>query len=435
MKAMTVGLAAIAICAGAAEDEVIFRSDVSLVRVDVQVMDSRREAVTGLDRENFVLRESGRVREIRNFAAEKMPVDILLLLDVSGSMRPHLEQVARASRGALSVLGADDRVGVMVFDRATRLRSGFRPQPREAAGELDRLLDQERFNGGTDITLAMLDAARYVEREARPEARRAIVIVTDDRTEFERDDARVGRALDRADAVLSVLLADAIEPGYSRGGQYPRTRRPGGGWPGGGWPGGGWPGGGWPGGGWPGGGPVILGPRGGGGGGASGRLQSAGVEEIARESGGDSLRLDDGAAVERTLQRIRSRYALYFLLPDDAREGESRSVDVQLSERTAARYPGAEVRLRHRYVVPSLGPRSTPAEITRTTEPAASGPAPAATASADAASEGGFRRATQAEIEESARQQETASRRKRRVSEPGASRGPNPSVGVPDRWN
>lgn len=428
MKAMTVGLAAIAICAGAAEDEVIFRSDVSLVRVDVQVMDSRREAVTGLDRENFVLRESGRVREIRNFAAEKMPVDILLLLDVSGSMRPHLEQVARASRGALSVLGADDRVGVMVFDRATRLRSGFRPQPREAAGELDRLLDQERFNGGTDITLAMLDAARYVEREARPEARRAIVIVTDDRTEFERDDARVGRALDRADAVLSVLLADAIEPGYSRGGQYPRTRRPGGGWPGGGWPGGGWPGGGWPGGG-----PVILGPRGGGGGGASGRLQSAGVEEIARESGGDSLRLDDGAAVERTLQRIRSRYALYFLLPDDAREGESRSVDVQLSERTAARYPGAEVRLRHRYVVPSLGPRSTPAEITRTTEPAASGPAPAATASADAASEGGFRRATQAEIEESARQQEAASRRKRRVSEPGASRGPNPSVGVPDR--
>lgn len=180
---------------------------------------------------------------------------------------------------------------------------------------------------------------------------------------------------------------------------------------------------------------MILGPRGGGGtGGAGGRLKSAGTEEIARESGGDSLRLTDGTAVERTLQRIRSRYALYFLLPGDAREGESRSVDVQLSERTRVRYPGAEVRMRHRYVVPALGPRSTPAEVTGTMEPAG-GPASGenghtASEAAEPGGEGGFRRATTAEIEEAARQREAASRRKRAVSEPGPSRGPNPTVGA-----
>ena len=48
------------------DEPVVFRSDVSLVRVDVQVLDGSR-AVTGLRAEDFVLRENGREREIRNF--------------------------------------------------------------------------------------------------------------------------------------------------------------------------------------------------------------------------------------------------------------------------------------------------------------------------------------------------------------------------------
>ncbi len=73
-----------------------FRSDVSLVRVDVQVMDGSR-AITGLQMEDFVLRENGRPREIKNFASEKMPIDVLFLLDVSASMRPHVQRIASRS--------------------------------------------------------------------------------------------------------------------------------------------------------------------------------------------------------------------------------------------------------------------------------------------------------------------------------------------------
>jgi len=445
---------------GSAEEEVIFRSDVSLVRVDVQVLDRNRNAVTRLAREDFVLREEGRVTEIRNFAAENMPVDILMLLDVSGSMRPHLEQVARASSRALQVLSKDDRVGVMVFDRATRLRSPFRPNPESAARELDFLLQQESFNGGTDITRALVDAARYVERNARADARRAIMIVTDDRTEFDRDEARVTRALASADAVLSVLVANPIEPGFSRGGgQYPAPgrrsggpRQRGGTWPGGGggsrWPGGGgtqWPGGGgtqWPGGGtqWPGGGgtqwPGGGSPRGGGQIPVGDRTRSAGTEEIARDSGGDSLSLSEASSVERTLERIRNRYAIYFLLPAEAREGEQRTVDVQLSSAASARYAEADVRMRRRYLVPALGPRSTTPETAAPSVLSSGAPRPAsgeAHSGAEGPSEGGFRRATAADIAAAAEAPVTTNRRKRAVSEPGASRGPNPSLGAPPK--
>ena len=44
---------------------------------------------------------------------------------------------------------------------------------------LGELLDRERFNGGTDILRGMMDAVEYVEKNARQDARRAIVIVTE----------------------------------------------------------------------------------------------------------------------------------------------------------------------------------------------------------------------------------------------------------------
>src|SRR6202167_3470768 len=169
----------------AGDDDLVFRSDVSLVRVDAQVVDSGNRAITRLRAGDFVLREDGRVVPIRNFASENMPVDVLFLLDVSGSMRPHVQRIADASGQALTQLGKDDRMGIMVFDRYTRVRLAFSSSHQEVQHEFDRLLRDERFNGGTDITRAMLDAASYIRQNGRRDARRAIVVLTDDQTEFD----------------------------------------------------------------------------------------------------------------------------------------------------------------------------------------------------------------------------------------------------------
>ena len=79
-------------------DDVVFKSDVALSRVDAQVVDRDGRAVTGLRAQDFVLKVDGKVTPIKNFDSESMPIDILLLLDVSGSMRPH----ARDAGGALA---------------------------------------------------------------------------------------------------------------------------------------------------------------------------------------------------------------------------------------------------------------------------------------------------------------------------------------------
>jgi VWFA-related protein len=337
----------------AGDDDVVFRSDVSLVRVDAQVVDSSNRAIVHLHAGDFVLREDGREVPIRNFAAENMPVDVLFLLDVSGSMRPHVQRIADASGAALGELGKDDRMAIMVFDRYTRVRLNFSSSRQDVQHEFDRLLRDERFNGGTDITRAMLDAADYIRREGRRDARRAIVILTDDQTEFDRDDAGVGRALGRADAVMCALIApDAMQNRGNRGGGRP------GGW-GGGSPGLGGPLGG-----------IIFGRGGGGGnrypgGGGGGHTSSAGTAEIARDSGGDSMSVNDSSALEDTLARIRQRYTLYFSLPDGVQPGQERNIQVDLSADARRRFSDAEVRYRRTSMSNTDGRDAGPTKVTR----------------------------------------------------------------------
>src|SRR6516165_57448 len=174
---------AVAACGAAAADDEstpVFHSDVSVGRIDALVMDRSQRPVSGLVKEDFVLRQNGKSIPIREVGYEDLPVDVLFLLDVSGSMQVHIQRVADAAHEAMGVLGDQDRVGIMVFDTRTRVRLPFRQDLNEVERKLDDVVRSERFNGGTNINGALMDAAAYMEKEERRQARHAIVIVTDD---------------------------------------------------------------------------------------------------------------------------------------------------------------------------------------------------------------------------------------------------------------
>jgi VWFA-related protein len=309
---------------------VTFRSNVTLGRVDAQAVDGGNHPIRGLRVQDFILRVDGKPQEIREFQSEKMPVDVVLLLDVSRSMEPHIRRVAAASHEALRALGENDRIAAMVFDTFTRLLMPFRSGRLDAARRLESVFDSETFEGGTDITRGLLDTASYVQQSARRDARRAIVIVTDDQTQRNRNEPAVLRALTRADSVLSALIApDALHTGTAYrqspsfdddpprdifGNLIPRRL-----------------------------GAYSRGPR----------TQSAGTAQIANQSGGDSMAVDQASAFEQTLARIRERYALYFYLPEGIQAGDERSVEVLLTEEARRRYPRAEVRYRRSYLAPN----------------------------------------------------------------------------------
>jgi hypothetical protein len=151
--------------------------------------------------------------------------------------------------------------------------------------------------------------------------------------------------------VMCALIAPDATP-YNRGG----GQRPGG--IGGGGLGGGLGG-------------IIFGPRGGGnrypGGGAGRSHQSAGTAEIARDSGGDSMSVNDASALEDTLERLRRRYTLYFSLPEGVQPGQERNIQVDLAPEARRRFADAEVRYRRTFQGSSpAGDRDTgPIRVTR----------------------------------------------------------------------
>ena len=137
-------------------------------------------------------------------------------------MRPWLFWAIRTAWGSWAV-----------FTTRTRLRLPFRQDRKEVERKLDDVVQSESFNGGTNINGALLDAAAYMEHEGRHQVRHAIVIVTDDQA-APCDQTRVLAELDRADAVLMVLLAPPFMGRYPSGGPQggqPPVMGP---WPGGG---------------------------------------------------------------------------------------------------------------------------------------------------------------------------------------------------------
>ena len=317
------------------EETPVFRSDVSMGRVDVQVVDRYDLPVSGLTADDFLLRYRGEAIPIRQFQYENMPIDVVLLLDVSGSMRPQVQRVASASHRALAALGKHDRVGIMTFNTRSSVRLKLSGDRDEVERKLDDIVDRGSFGGGTDINGALLEAAEYLGKEGRRDARRAIVIVTDDIAR-PCDQLRISMALSEADALVMALLApvvlEQIGPSGSPAGRPPVL----GPWPGGGGPLGG----------------VIWGPGrmpmpGGGPSGAPSDMPSAGTANVARDSGGESLPVNNASTLETTFARIRKRYAIYYYLPEGTGASSWDSgVAVDLTAAARTLYPEGELRYR-----------------------------------------------------------------------------------------
>jgi VWFA-related protein len=286
----------------------VFRAGVAMVRVDAQVINGR-QVVAGLDRDSFRVLDEGAEQPIEYFARDSEPLSLLLLLDVSGSIRRRLQEMAAAARKALDALGEADRVAVMFFGRTTKVAQELTKDRVAAAKAIAEALTEKSVGSGTLINPALLDAARYLGAEGLDRVgRRAIVILTDNQgLNYQTPDQMVLEALYSADAVLNAIVTPDARP--------PDTPPPG----------------------------VKLNPD----------FSPSDVFRIARDTGGEVLRAERaGETFREMLERIRLRYSLHYRAPDAAVPGTVRRIQVELSPAARKRYPKAEVRARAGYLIP-----------------------------------------------------------------------------------
>jgi VWFA-related protein len=100
----------------------VFKEEVDLVKVPVHVIDRARGFVSGLTKDDFVVFDDGRRREIVTFTSERASVSLGVLVDSSTSMTPIRMQAARTAIDALfDRLGAADELFLAEFSNRPKM--------------------------------------------------------------------------------------------------------------------------------------------------------------------------------------------------------------------------------------------------------------------------------------------------------------------------
>lgn len=289
-----------------------FTAQTALVRVDFEVLDGMTP-VAGLTAANLRVFDAGKPQPVHALTEAQMPLDLVLLFDISGSMEPIVEKVSAVTAQALSELRGGDRVAVMTFSDHTRLLLRL-------TGDLERVARTVRervlggsFDGGTRLLAGVDDAARYFLSEPRGPRRRAIIVITDNLGIRSRKESTVVNRLWEADATLhGLVIASRLGNAMK---WYMRITAP------------------------------YM------------EALNEGIGGSVAKTGGTLITARGPTeAFPELIRRIRARPALYYVMPPGP-EGKYRPIKVELAPELRRQYPNARVYARRGYHVPLPGAR------------------------------------------------------------------------------
>jgi VWFA-related protein len=145
-----------------------------LLRFNASVTDRNGRAIGGMRESDFTVWENGIERRVTNVAPANEPFNLVLLLDVSGSVEERMDFIRKAARDFLRTTSPQDRISIISFRDDIQIISDFTTDRQM----LSRKLDEIDAGGGT----ALYDALGYVLseplRRLRGE-RTAIVVMSD----------------------------------------------------------------------------------------------------------------------------------------------------------------------------------------------------------------------------------------------------------------
>ncbi len=143
----TLARALVVLAAVVAAQQPIFKAGVDAVRVDVLATSGKRP-ITGLTAGDFELLDSGVRQQIDAISLEDVPLNLLLALDTSSSVRGKpLEHLKEAAHAAIASLRPADRAALVTFSHVIRLDTPFSAD----AAAIERAIDRVEAGGSTAL--------------------------------------------------------------------------------------------------------------------------------------------------------------------------------------------------------------------------------------------------------------------------------------------
>jgi VWFA-related protein len=158
----------------------VVKVNTDLVVFDAQVIDKKSKRTIGdLTKDDFAITENGVKQEVSYFSRDELPLSIILMLDVSRSVRSIIHEIRDGALNALQRLKPEDEVAVMAFGTTYQLVQDFTKDRAAVSRKIESATADERLGNGTFLSSALESAATHMQKAPTPGSRRVIIIITD----------------------------------------------------------------------------------------------------------------------------------------------------------------------------------------------------------------------------------------------------------------
>ena len=197
-----------------AQDSIdVVKVNTDLVVFDAQVIDKKsRRPVGDLTKEDFAITENGTKQEVSYFSRDALPLSIILLLDVSRSVRPIIHDIRDGALNALQRLKPEDEVAVMAFGTTYQLVQDFTRDRPLVSQKIESATASDSLGNGTFLGSALESAATHMQKAPTPGSRRVIIVVTDNIAVTSERDTKfiVDELLDSGTVVYGLIVQAAF---------------------------------------------------------------------------------------------------------------------------------------------------------------------------------------------------------------------------------
>jgi VWFA-related protein len=155
------------------------------VLLNVTVTDPYNHQATDLSREEFIVAEDGQRQDITSFVMSSVPVNVVLMLDASGSIVSEINSLRDAAMHFVGQLGPADKTSVIEFHTNVELIQDWTAKADDVRHALSWRFKpgmvQTKQGGFTYGSTALFDAlfSAADQQLAKVEGRKAIILLTD----------------------------------------------------------------------------------------------------------------------------------------------------------------------------------------------------------------------------------------------------------------
>src|SRR5215472_13444629 len=195
------------------------------VKLDVIVTDSSHRAVNTFPAERLSVLEDSKLQTLVSLTAEEKPVQYVLAVDTSLSLRTQIQTVLSAAAGIVQLNGPQDRTMLISFISSDKIQQMTRfTSDRES---LTSAVDDLYLEGGQS---AVIDAAYLAILAAGQEeftGRRAVVMISDgdDRLSFFKREQLVRLIRQKEIKVFTIGLLSAFDTNWGESAKKERAKQ------------------------------------------------------------------------------------------------------------------------------------------------------------------------------------------------------------------